>query len=343
MREADLVVKVFCVFKEVTGLKDDKVDDAPEKWSADIALAAEGRVFLFEVKRTADRPVLVSAFDRLALLEKRAKQKAVVVLVVPFMSEFGHDVCELAGINWMDLSGNARIVVPGLRIIVRGQPNRFVRQGRPKSLFAPKSARIARVLLLNPAEAFTQAQIEAHVRLGRGYVSRLVRGLEDAGLVGRDAAGHVRVLDRKLLLDAWHDDYDFGKHTLHRAHIVSRTGEDATTKTAAILRAMGIAHAATGLSAAWLYAPFAAFRTATFYVDGFDPSAFKASGVRWVENGANLWLLEPNDAGVYEGAEERNGLRCVSAVQTYMDLKGHAERAKEAAEALRRRLLTGEA
>ena len=55
--------------------------------------------------------------------------------------------------------------------------------------------------------------------------------------------------------------------------------------------------------------------------------------------GANLWLAVPNDAGVFHGAVEKDGIRCVHPVQAYLDLKGHPERASEAAERLRNEFL----
>jgi hypothetical protein len=58
--------------------------------------------------------------------------------------------------------------------------------------------------------------------------------------------------------------------------------------------------------------------------------------------GANLWLVLPDDDGVFHGSQVQGGFRCVSAVQTYLDLKAHPERAKDAAAELRRKLLNWE-
>jgi len=60
--------------------------------------------------------------------------------------------------------------------------------------------------------------------------------------------------------------------------------------------------------------------------------------------GANIWLIAPNDDGVFAGASERDGaIRCVHPVQVYLDLKSHPERARAAAEAVRRKYLDWEA
>ena len=56
--------------------------------------------------------------------------------------------------------------------------------------------------------------------------------------------------------------------------------------------------------------------------------------------GANLRLVLPNDAGVFQGAEPRDGVRCVHPVQAYVDLKAHPERATDAAAQLYAELLS---
>ncbi len=52
-----------------------------------------------------------------------------------------------------------------------------------------------------------------------------------------------------------------------------------------------------------------------------------------------MWLVVPNDEGVFQGTAEVESIRCVYPVQAYLDLLGHPERAKEAAERLRQELL----
>ncbi len=48
-----------------------------------------------------------------------------------------------------------------------------------------------------------------------------------------------------------------------------------------------------------------------------------------------MWIVTPNDAGVFYAAKDVNGVRCVRPVQAYLDLAGQPERAKEAAAELR--------
>lgn len=307
----------------------------------DFVLRAGGQDFIFQMKGNSEVATVARALDQLGECLAQFRS-ATPVLVVPYMGEAGQALCRDAHVSWMDLSGNAHIVAAPLRVIIRGMPNRYVRRGRPRSVFAPKSARVTRFLLLHPSEAFTQSELARRTHLTEGFISRVVRALEADGLLVRDDHGAVKPRDVSLLLDAWREAYEFAKHQIHRVHVVARNGEGATVAIAHALQASQMEHAATGLSAAWLWAPFAAFRTATFYVERFDLKPLSELGARKVESGENVWLVEPNDAGVYEGCATRNGVRCVSAIQTYMDLKGHRERAAEAAAELRRRMNAGE-
>jgi len=66
----------------------------------------------------------------------------------------------------------------------------------------------------------------------------------------------------------------------------------------------------------------------------------QAMGFHEEQRGENVWLVVPNDEGVFHGAAEREGVRCVHPVQAYLDLKDHPERSAEAAEQLRRKFLS---
>lgn len=223
---------------------------------------------------------------------------------------------------------------------VDGQPNRFKRRGRPASAFAPKSARISRWLLRHPDVSTTQRELAGATGLSEGLTSKVVSRLEQAGLLVRERGGAVRVPDPDLLLDAWREVYDFSKHDLLRGHAPARSGEALLRRACEELEQTTASYAATGLAAAWLMSKHATFRLTTIYLLESPSQPFLRSiGFREQERGANLWIAAPNDEGVINGNEYRDGVRCVSPVQAYLDLKAHPERSKEAADHLRRKHL----
>ncbi len=279
--------------------------------------------------------------DRLRSRTTPADMTAVPLIVVPFMGEAGTRLCRGAGVDWLDLSGNARVIRPGLRLVVEGRPNRFVRRGRPANMFAPKSSRIARWLLQHPGEPVTQRHLARAVDLDEGLASRVVSRLLADGLLARDDHGTLHVPNPDLLLDAWAEAYDFERHDILRGHVAARSGETLVHDLARGLREAGLEFAATGLAAAWLATHFAGFRTTSIYLAAAPSAAVLDSlGFRDDPRGANVWLVVPRDEGVFHGATDYDGLRCVHPVQTWLDLRAHPERAAEAADHLRRQLLT---
>lgn len=317
--------------------EDVKVEPGSE---ADLRVSAAGHAFLVEVLGSASPGLLAARAAQAVAAARRQGPEFVPLLVVPFMSDVGRQVCKAASIHWFDLSGNAHIVAPGLRIIVDGRPNRFRAPGRPANIFAPKSARVVRWLLENDGRALTQREIARATDMTEGFVSRIASRLEDERYVVREPGGALRIKDPALLLDAWREAYRFDTHVLLKGHVAARSGDALARFVGDALVEGSVEHAATGLAAAWQMTHFAAFRVATFFLTESPSKELRAGlGFREDERGANLWFVVPNDAGVFHGAETRGGLRCVHPVQAYIDLKAHPERATEAAEHLRSELI----
>ncbi len=305
------------------------------------ALVEVGPHFFLITWRADSSPgKLLPAIDRLMRAARASSGEAIPLVVVPYMGEMGRQQCEEAGVAWLDLSGNASIQAPGLRIVVSGQPNLFKRRGRPTTPFAPKSARIARWLLMHPGEHFIQQQLARATDMDKGFTSRIVSKLEHDGLVGRDDRGAIFVPNPDQLLDAWAEAYDFTRHRIIQGHVPARSGEELLYHICEKLSVQSVGHAITGLAAAWQMTRFAAFRIVTAYLQD-DPSPELLENLSFRENarGANIWLVVPKDEGVFHGAGDYGGICCVHPVQVYLDLKAHPERAAEAAGHLRAELL----
>ena len=259
------------------------------------------------------------------------------LMVVPFMGDIGRERCAEHDVAWLDLSGNARIAAPGLRILIEGKPNRYKRRGRPSTAFAPRSSRVTRRLLMHPDEPLTQRQIARATGMDEGYTSRVVGRLLEEGLIVRNAAAAVRPRNPDRLLDAWHEVYDFTKHHVLRGHVAARSGDALLRHLVASLNRASVPYAATGLAAAWSLGRYAGFRTASVYL-GEEPSPDLIAALSFREDarGANVWLVVPNDEGVFHGATTtRDGVTCVHPVQAYLDLHAHPERAVDVARELR--------
>jgi len=310
---------------------------APE---ADAVIKLAGATFVVEYRGSGATAPISAAIEQVQRSASAVGRRAIPLVVVPFMGPVGRRRCEEAQVAWLDLSGNARIFAPGIRVLIEGQPNQFKSRGRPFSVFAPKSARIARWLLMHPRQPMAQREIAQATGVDEGFTSRIVSRLEEDDLVAREPDGGIRPRDPDLLLDAWREDYDFSKHQIFRGHLAARSGEEVLRLLAGGLQGKRVRYAATGLAAAWLLTRFAGFRLVTMYVaERPAPKVLESLGLREEERGANVWLVVPKDEGVFQGAKESDRVVCVHPVQAYLDLMDQPERAKEAADHLRAELL----
>jgi hypothetical protein len=307
----------------------DAVRDAPIDLVVD---DDRGRRWVIEVK-SSSRPGQVARAAEQLLAYAQTDEDAIPILVVPFMSAAGAEVADRARLNWLDLSGNAHIRAENLHVWVQGRPNELRPRGRPSSPFAPKSARITRVLLLDPIRWWRQRDLVEATGLDDGNISRIVRRLDDELLLERRGR-ELRPRDPGLLLDAWAQDYRFDAHDILSGHL-SGNGVEAARALSEQLQALDVHHAFTGLPAAWAIDQFAGFRLTTVYVE-IDPRIVASRlEMRRTTKGANVQLVGPNDVGVFAGEQAHKGLPCVSVVQTYLDLLQLPERAEDAAEHLR--------
>ena len=297
-------------------------------------------LFALQWKRSGSLAQVALAANSLVRATRDSDPPQIPLLAVPFMGARGRSHCEQLGVSWLDLSGNSSITAEGLYVRERGCRNKFRRRAPVESPFGPKGSRIARWLLIHPGRVFRQRELARAVGLDEGYTSRVVRRLLDHRLVERDRGG-VRVLDHDMLLDSWEEHHRFDRHALIRGHIAAQAGPQLARSLAEALDGRGIDYAMTGLAAAWFQAAHATFRILTVYLKEL-PSAELMSALSFREEprGANTWIVMPNDDGVFQASATLDGVRCVHPVQTYLDLRGHPERAREAADELRRRLLT---
>ncbi len=316
--------------------------DAVRVYSDDRAFGADAIIeagdwkFVVEWKSSGSTAMVDSAIRQVCSYAKQIGKGVLPLVAVPFMGRVGEQRCANAEVSWLDLSGNCRILAPRFKIFSSGQPNRYKRRGRPSNVFAPKSARITRWLLMHPAKSFTQRALARATGTGEGHTSRIVSRLEDDGLIVRDYSGAITPHDPDVLLDSWREAYDFSKHHIVRGHIAARSGDTLLTQATGILKKTSTEYAATGLSAAWLLTRFAGFRIVTLYLaQQPTPEQLDRLSFREESSGANVWLVIPNDEGVFQGATSRDGVQCVHPLQAYLDLEAHPERAVEAAQQLR--------
>lgn len=291
------------------------------------------RLALF-VRSAADAAAVAAAIARIR--QTRLPPSAIPLLGVPHMGPVGARACAEAGLAWVDTSGNAHVTAPGLVLHVQGRPNLAVRRGRPSHPFTPAASRVVRHLLLTHPRAVSQHDLVTETGLAKGFASDTLRRLAEPGWIQRDRDGLWTVGHPGALLDAWRAEHDFDAHRRTTGSIVAAHGTDLLRRVTSVGREHGLRFAFTGLASAWQRRGFVRFRLATLYVEpSVDETWLTAMGFHAEPSGGNLWIVTPRDPGVFVGGADVGGVPCVSSIQTWVDLKGHPERANEAADDLR--------
>jgi len=279
---------------------------APDGRSASVAVEAKSRIEPRDALRIAGLAVSLEG--------------APLLVLSPFLSAATRDRLREAELNWLDLTGNVRLVLqdPGLYVETEGARQRPAGGERPaRSLKGVSAGKIVRALLA-ASPPVGVCDLARRTGIDAGYVSRVLALLDDAALVDRGTRGRVGRVDRARLLRRWAADAPLEKRG-EQAMFLEPRGLSAL---AGWLKSAGnLKYAITGSLAAQRWAPVAPPRLAQVYVDADPPDAAARLKLRPTESGANVQLIRPRDAAVFEESSVgEGGLTFASPVQVAADL-----------------------
>ena len=259
------------------------------------------------------------------------------LVVSPFLTRSTRDRLRAEDLNFLDLTGNVRLVLarPGLYVETQGADQDPSPKRQPgRSLRGAKAARIVRALCDFPPP-LPISDLAAKAKVDISYASRLVEWLSREALLERRHRGPVQSVDRAALICRWAQDYEVLTSNDARGYLDQR-GLDNLIRGLSEGAIRG-KYALTGSIAANRIAPIAPPRLAMFYVDNVG-SAAAALKIRPTETGANVMLLAPFDNVVFERTWTDGGLTLVAPSQAAVDLLTSPGRAPSEAEAILKRL-----
>ncbi len=246
--------------------------------------------------------------------------------------------CKERGVAAIDLNGRTWIRAKGLLVDRRPLPGRSFRyELEPRNIFVGKSARIVRCLLTDRSRTWTQGEIVPRTGASSGLVSRIIQHLISQGFVEKTSAREFRLRDWGGLLDAWAESDNLSKRTRitryagpvgspqELAQHLQRWAESETVPVAF-----------TQWIAAWARHPYTEPVVCSAYIARLpEAAALDQLGLRPVDEGGKLWLLVPDDEGIFAEARVKNDRPLVTDAQIYLDLQRTGLRGPEAASELR--------
>jgi hypothetical protein len=254
-----------------------------------------------------------------------------ILIAAPFLSPRTQERLRSRGFAYADLTGNLRLSLaePSVFIETSGaienpQPNARDR----KSLKGAKAGRLVRALCdFRPPVGLRELAKRAGV--DPGYASRLVDFLEREALVIRTTRGPITSVDWQALLRKWSQEYSPFRREGAAMYLAPR-GIQAVVER---LKDSTTRYALTGSWAAAQVAPVAPPRLLMIYVDRAT-AAEEELDLRPTEAGANVALLRPFDAVVFERTSEKGAVTIAAVSQIAADLLTSPGRGPNEAEAL---------
>jgi len=199
-----------------------------------------------------------------------------------------------------------------------------------KNIFASKSSRILRVMLVNLGRDWDERQLAHEANVSNGLVHYVCETLIELGSVARDGRNRIVLVDPMRLLRRWAAYHQYDRANKFLDYFSFEKEIDQFVSKAAHL---DLKYALSGLAAAWLVAPYVRPVDVHLYIPSEDlaPKFAEKLKLNPTPSGGNVKFVVPYDEGVFYGMREVRGVKTVSNVQLYVDLFNFPARGEEAA------------
>lgn len=274
----------------------------------------------------------------------------VYALICPFLSPESQKYCQENNINFIDLSGNILLRIPGQLLVQRlGRPNLYKEPQLFRNPFIGGSSRVLRVLLKSPKQRWAVTEIETELiqesqkqnkkdtfKLSISSISKTIRSLEEKLLIRRDNLA-ILIPEPRYLLSLWAEKYRERYVSIKRS---SWTGNNPFALDIELsikglkMRFPDLDYLVTGTAAANLLAPFVDTDRIDIFIQRNQASFIQRSFSNEQSTGPNFFFIFPDDNGVAMYSQEINGLKIVSPIQSYLDCYARGGRDAKQAEYL---------
>lgn len=292
-------------------------------------LAPDGStgVLVAEVKRDLPPKLISSAVSQ---LKAYAKDRAGIV-IASYLSPRARELLIDSGVSYADATGNVRLKLdrPALFILTSGADSDPSYEPRAvRSLKGPAAAAVVRALC-DFRPPYGVRELAERASLSLASTSRILSLLGTEALITRSGRGPVESVDWQRLIRRWVDDYGLTKSNRNQ-YVLEPRGLSGLTKKLSDAR---LAYALTGSIAAVELAPVAPTRLGAVYVADIA-KAQRELGLRDVETGANIVLVEPFSPVAMARTWQRDGLTYAAPAQVAADLLTSPGRGPAEGEAL---------
>jgi len=344
LKEADVSRKGLFAFRDilsdVPSLTIDSIEELPAKDMPDYQAIVEGpgfkQIIYLEIK-TLGTPKSTREAVNLLVRRIQAEPASYGVVIAPYISPGSAAICRESGIGYVDLSGNCSIAFQQIFINREKSGNQFPFKTGLSSIYSPKSERILRVLLVYPYRTWKAIDLAKEAQVSLGMITQVSKKLIEEEWLKKTPQGISLIQPENLLAD-WSNNYTI-KRNVQNNYYSMKALQDLEIEIGDTCNKMNIPYALTGFSASNRLAPIVRGQRAMIYVGREIESVAEKVGLKPVESGANIILIQPYDDGVFWNAKSIGDLEISEPIQVYLDLKRYPGRGEEAADFLFREVI----
>lgn len=320
----------------------------------DVQINNTRKRFVCEVKSVGEPRYLYQAIGQLKS-GISAEKDTYPVIIAPFVSEQGRDICKKAGVGFIDLQGNVFLKFNSVLIDIRQEVRLRGRvRGRAtvvgrlsvkrekktlKRLFSPVSSRVIRVMLENPKEIWTLKALSAEAKASLKQTYLVTNALDENGFIDKKR-GAITLTKPGELLDLWASSYNVTINEIQTFYSFEKNPTSLMKKVSTVAKENSLEYAFTLHAGASLVAPFVRFTDVHFYLVGSPDIWVEKLDLRPVEYGGAVHLIIPYDEGVFYNRQIVEDMVAVSNTQLYLDLYNYPARGKEQADFVRKQRLS---
>jgi hypothetical protein len=275
-------------------------------------------IFVVETKRAPATPqTLLQALDQLDVYINEYAPTAQPLVAAPYLSARSKEVLAARGVSYADSTGNLRVTasVPAISIERSGASKDPWTLTQPLRSLRGRGAGRAVRALVDFRPPYGVREIATRTSSSPATLSRVIDLLEREALLTKDPKGGVTDLDWAGTIRRWSQDYELRTANATATYLDPR----GLTTFIGKLPKSRARYAATGALAAQRFAPIAPARMATIYVEDTTVAAERYR-LQPADTGANVLLVEPFDAVVFDRTQKRDALITVAPTQLAADL-----------------------
>lgn len=344
LKIADFTKKGLLAFKEslavVPFLTVDSIEEMPFKDRSDFRAIVYGEGFkqtIYLEIRTLGTPKSTREAVNLLVIRTQDEPGSYGIFIAPYISPKSADICKESEIGYVDLSGNCFIAFQQIFIKRENFGNQFPFKSELSSIYSPKSERILRVLLVYPYRTWKVIDLAKVAQVSLGMITHVSKKLIEEEWLKKTSQGISLNQPENLLAD-WSDNYTI-KRNIQTNYFSLKPLHELEIEIADTCNKMNIPYALTGFSACNRLAPMVRGQRAMIYISRDIESVAEKVGLKPVESGANIILIQPHDDGVFWNGKLIDDLVISEPIQVYLDLKRFPGRGEEAADFLFREVI----